>query len=154
MTYTTARLFVQTVMVHTWISLRADTLGDHCLNRSVCRIFKDESTYFYGDYDLDVFLGTKHDYADLSAVVEKVVGSARGWVSRCGLSSKVPGAYTSLDAILGEFGNISHSQIHKLLPRKEKRGVVQSWIYRKDGNFTLIACETEKFYYVFCFATS
>jgi hypothetical protein len=107
---------------------------------------------FYGDYDLDVYIGTKSDYGGLQATAEAVIERSGGWVRRCILEKEVE--YRSLAAVLSEFGSVSDAQLRKVFPRKEKGTVIRTLQYRKDGNFTMLACETERAYYVFCFATS
>jgi hypothetical protein len=139
-------------MVHTWISLRNDRIGDLCLNRRITRIFRTGDAMFYGDYDLDVYIGTKSDYDGLEATADAVIDRSRGWVRNCRLEKEME--YRTLSRVLSEFGSVSDSQLHKVFPRKEKGTVVRTLQYRKDGNFTLLACETERAYYVFCFATS
>jgi len=141
-------------MVHMWITLRNDALAGKCNNSRVTRLFRNKKAYFYGDYDLDVFLGDKHDYKSLEAVVAKVLARSSGWIRTCKLENEKIGTYTTMHHIISEFGRLDDSQIHKFVPRKEKCAIVQSRIYRKDGNFSFIACETERYYYVFAFATS
>ncbi len=141
-------------MVHSFIHLKNKIVYDKCLNYRISRIFKDEHTYFYGDCELDVFIGTKNDYSCVQDVVRKVKEKGSGWIRNCRLEDEIVGTYGSLTNIINEFGNISESQMHKIFPKKETKEVKSSFIYRKDGNFTIIACETERFYYVFCFATS
>lgn len=41
-----------------------------------------------------------------------------------------------------------------MIPRRETMNVIKAITVRKDDNFIIHACETEKFYYVICFATS
>jgi hypothetical protein len=141
-------------MVHTWIVLRNDRVTEKCLNSRVTRLFKNKKAFFYGDYDLDVYLGSKHDYASLEAAVAKVLDKCGGWVCQVTVEKRVPGAYNRINSIISEFGRVDDDQLHKFLPHKESGMLKQSFVYRKDGNFTLIACETERFYYVFAFATS
>ena len=59
-------------MVHTWISLQNDSINSPCLNKRILRIFRNESVNFYGDYNLDIYIGTKHDYSNIEEVISKV----------------------------------------------------------------------------------
>ena len=67
-------------MVHTWISLRNDKINSPCQNKRILRIFRNESVRFYGDYNLDIYLGTKHDYTNLEQVISKVINISGGWI--------------------------------------------------------------------------
>ena len=51
-------------------------------------------------------------------------------------------------------GIIPDNEFKKMFPRRENYKVNKGIKLRKDGNFIMYACETEKFYYVICFATS
>jgi hypothetical protein len=141
-------------MVHSWIHIKNDKLSDKCLNHRVCRLFRSKSASFYGDYDLDIYIGTKSDYKSLQNVVQKVITKGRGWIGNCSLEDEVHMSNTSMSSILNEFGSINSYQMHKFVPPKDKFVMKQVTHYRKDGNFKMIACETEHMYYVFCFATS
>lgn len=141
-------------MVHSWIHLKNNNITDTCMNSRVKRIFNNPHTFFYGDYDLDVYIGQKDTYHSLQTVVRKVIKKHNGWISCCSVANELVGDYSSLSQIIGEFGNIHYTQLHKLFPRKETSVLKQTLVYRKDSNFKMIACETDKFYYVFCFATS
>jgi hypothetical protein len=141
-------------MVHTWIVLRNDRVTEKCLNSRVTRLFKNKKAFFYGDYDLDVYLGSKHDDGSLEATVQKVIDRGGGWLRNIKVEKRELGAYRRIDSIISEFGRVDDDQLHKFLPRKESGALKQSFVYRKDGNFIFIACETERFYYVFAFATS
>ena len=144
-------------MVHTWVSLRNDRLGDTCLNKRVLRIFKNPDVRFYGDYELDIYIGTKHDYGSLEDVVAAVVRSGSGWIRNIREPERSL-TDRSLTSILGECGWVPSTELAKLLPRKGVAeagdGLVRCDVYRKDGNFTMIACETARYSYVICFATS
>lgn len=140
-------------MVHTWISLRNDKFGLPSIGKNVMRIFQgDDPANFYGDYDLDIYIGTKHDYDSLDVVVSAVISCGNGWIRY--IKDKIRTESMYLASIINEFGNVSDKR--KLFPRKERaydeRHTVD--IYRSDGNFKMYACETPRFYYVFCFATS
>jgi hypothetical protein len=141
-------------MVHSWIHLRNDRVVKRCLNSRVIRIFKRKAAMFYGDYDLDIYVGTPDTYSCLQSVVAKVIQKEKGWISNCSLEDETTVYYSSLESVISEFGSVSYSELHKLFPRKEKGSIEQTLVYRKDGNFKLIACKTPRFYYVFCFATS
>jgi len=141
-------------MVHTWIVLRNDKVTEVCLNSRVARLFKRDKAFFYGDYALDVYLASKQDYKNLESVVGRVIDRCDGWVSRCSVENGKAAEYRRLHNVISEFGRVDDDQIHKFVPRKESCDLLASVIYRKDGNFALIGCETERFYYVFAFATS
>jgi len=141
-------------MVHTWLSLRNDKLTCPCLSaRFMPRIFRGEDhAYFYGDYDLDIYIGTKHDYPSLDAVVAAVVRQGGGWIRNIKHKERTEMLYIA--NIINEFGHLPDKR--KLFPHKESAFDVRlpTDIYRHDGNFKMYACETPRFYYVFCFATS
>lgn len=142
-------------MVHTWISLRNDKLNDASLNtRGPWILLNREKAYFYGDYDLDIYLTAKKDYADLASVVQRIVATRGGWINGIKATDARPSGETSLGQIMSNFGWISDSALRRMLPRKEKGVLKNVVVYRKDGNFSFYACETEKFYIVLCFATS
>ena len=73
-------------MVHTWISLRNDKINSPCQNKRILRIFRNESVRFYGDYNLDIYLGTKHDYTNLEQVISKVINISGGWIKNITLN--------------------------------------------------------------------
>jgi hypothetical protein len=41
-----------------------DSINSPCLNKRILRI--------YGDYNLDIYIGTKHDYSNIEEVISKV----------------------------------------------------------------------------------
>jgi len=144
-------------MVHHWISLINDKINKYCDNTKLLKIFKDENTYFYGDYDLDVFMNAKNEdksINNLESIIDKVISNGNGWI-RCA-KREIPeeSNYVNLSEIINLFGNVSSNCIKKMFPKKENLIIKRSIKVRSDGNFIMIACETEKFYYVFCFATS
>lgn len=152
-------------MVHTWISVRNDKIvgGDAAKSigaRHFRRALMVDGTSFYGDYDLDVYVGTHSDYDSLWAVAAKVIRGGGGWIRYTDMgvaeSAFANAKYSSMENLLGEFGWVSTDACEKLLPRKEKGGehIVRTHVFRRDGNFKLIAVETRRLYYVFCFATS
>jgi hypothetical protein len=143
-------------MVHTWVSLRNDRIGTPCDNRRVLRIFHGENAaHFYGDYDLDIFMGTKHDYKSLDAVIAKTTAKSGGWIHCVSPEDGTDStAYSSLFDIMNEFASASQSQKRKLFPWRETGDLVRVRRMRDDGNFKMYACETQRFYYVLCFATS
>ena len=51
-------------------------------------------------------------------------------------------------------GIIPDKELKKMFPRGENYKVKKGITLRRDGNFLMYGCETEKFYYVICFATS
>ena len=139
-------------MVHHFVSLQNDKIAHKCMNKRVLRIFKDEYTKFYGDYDFDIYIGTKHDYDCLEFVCEKVMSIESGWIKHCEFEKEL--IDRSLSSIVSEFASLSDQTMKKLFPRKESFKVQKIIQYRNDGNFKMFGCESEKFYYVFCFATS
>ena len=141
-------------MVHTWISLRNDKINSPCQNKRILRIFRNESVRFYGDYNLDIYLGTKHDYTNLEQVISKVINISSGWIKKITLNDIKPNELTHLDSYMYDCGIIPDKELKKMFPRRENYKVTKGITLRKDGNFIMYACETEKFYYVICFATS
>ncbi len=125
-------------------------------SRHVARVLADPETRFYGDYDFDMYIGTQHDYPSLEAAAEKVIRRGSGWIRNCRIEEGRDGCdqYANLGAILAEFCWLSHKGQRRLLPRKETGNVVRVLVLRCDGNFKMIAVETRRLYYVFCFATS
>lgn len=125
-------------------------------SRQVARVLADPETRFYGDYDFDMYIGTRHDYPSLEAVAEKVIRRGNGWIRNCRVEEGRTrhDQYTNLGAILAEFCWLSHKGQQRLLPRKEMGSLVRTLVLRCDGNFKMIAVETQRLYYVFCFATS
>jgi len=109
---------------------------------------------FYGDYDLDIYLGTKHDYTNLEQVISKVINISGGWIKNITLHDIKPNELTHLVSYMSYCGIIPHKELKKMFPRRENYNVTKGITLRKDGNFIMYACETEKFYYVICFATS
>ena len=141
-------------MVHHWIHLRNDKIVKPCLNHRVTRVFRNGAASFYGDYDLDVYIGTKHDYGSLETVIEKVVGEEGGWIRNVKLRDAVPLDTTHLSSILSDCGWFNDAAFKKIVPWKEDGVLVRALVLRKDGNFIFYGCETARFYYVICFATS
>ena len=144
-------------MVHTWIRLRNDRVDGPGIGvRRAAGILADSETRFYGDYDFDMYIGTRHDYSGLEAVVAKVIRGGGGWIRNCRVGEERDSydRYSSLSSVLNEFCWLSEKGLRRLLPRKEDRSVVRVIVVRNDGNFKMIAVETQRLYYVFCFATS
>ena len=141
-------------MVHTWISLRNDKINSPCQNKRILRIFRNESVRFYGDYNLDIYLGTKHDYTNLEQVISKVINISGGWIKNITLNDIKPNELTHLGSYMSYCGIIPDNEFKKMFPRRENYKVNKGITLRKDGNFIMYACETDKFYYVICFATS
>ena len=139
-------------MVHLFVSLQNDKVNHKCMNKRVLRIFKDEYTNFYGDYDFDMFVGTKNDYSCLEFVCEKVISIESGWIKQCKFEKEI--IDSSIGLIVSEFCSLQDQTMKKVFPRKESFKVQKIIQYRNDGNFKMFGCETERFYYVFCFATS
>ena len=65
-------------MVHTWVSLINDKMDQPCQNKRILRIFRNEDIRFYGDYNLDIYLSAKKDYANIEAAVSRVIASRGG----------------------------------------------------------------------------
>ena len=141
-------------MVHTWISLRNDKINSPCQNKRILRIFRNESVRFYGDYDLDIYIGTKHEYTNLEQVISKVITISGGWIRNITLNDIKPNQSTHLGTYMSDCGIIPDNEFKKMFPHRENYKVNKGITLRKDGNFIMYACETENFYYVICFATS
>lgn len=142
-------------MVQLWISLRNDKVTKKCINSKINRIFRNNQAFFYGDYDLDIYIGTKNEYNSLEKVVEKVISIENGWIRYCKFEKEE--SPISLSRILLKFGRVDDNCLKKIFPRKEEHIIDENCrylIYRNDGNFHMSAFQSNKFYYVFCFATS
>jgi hypothetical protein len=138
-------------MVHLWTRIQNDKVLAG-MGRRVKSIFTDRPpASFYGDHMLAVYIGTWHDYPTLEAVVAKVISRETGWIRNC---KERKGAETvRLESVLNNFGYVPLAR--KMFPHKENPDThVQVDIYRRDGNFKMLACSTEHFHYVFCFDTS
>lgn len=141
-------------MVHTWISLRNDKLYHPCQNKRILRIFKNKDVRFYGDYDLDIYLGVKNDYDSLEAVISKVISNGDGWIRNIQISNAKLCDTSNLTYYISDCGFMPFKEFKKMWPRREDYKVLRGLELRKDGNFYMYACETERYYYVICFATS
>ena len=142
-------------MVQLWISLVNEKFSNSpCENKRILRIFRDAENIFYGDNELDIFITAKKDYSDLSSVFARAINKCGGWARYLKVTDGIASSECNLSQIVSNFGSISESGLRKMFPRKEKGNVTQCIVYRKDGNFYAYACETERFYYVFLFATS
>ena len=142
-------------MVQLWISLVNEKFSSRpCENKRILRIFRNRENLFYGDNELDIYITPKKDYADLSSVFTRVANKDGGWIRNLKVADGVVSSECNLSQIVSNFGSISESGLRKMFPRKEKGKVSQCIVYRKDGNFYAYGCETERFYYVFLFATS
>jgi len=141
-------------MVQLWISLRNDRIGYSCVNKRILRIFQNDNVHFYGDYDLDIYIGTRHDHSSLDNVIEKVIVRETGWIQNVKLDDSTVCEKSHIQDIISEFGHVPIKEIRKMFPRKEDLKIIRAVELRKDGNFFMFACETLCFYYVFCFATS
>ena len=146
--------------MHLWISLINEKINKSCMNYRITRIFNSHQVNFYGDYDLDIFIGTKHDYHSLINLLDKVIITSSGWIryiksQNCELNFSKD-KFKNLSDILNDIGNVSSSDklFHKIFPKKENGNIHDIIITRYDGNFKMFACETDTFYYVICFATS
>lgn len=141
-------------MVQLWVSLRNDKIGKSCVNKRILRIFKNDQVYFYGDYDLDIYIGNRNDYNSLNTVIEKVINRESGWIECVKLDDSTVCEKTNMEHVISEFGRVPMKELKKMFPRKENLKIVQAVELRRDGNFFMYACETMFYYYVFCFATS
>ena len=142
------------IMVHTWISLTNDKMDRPFQNKRILRIFHNEDTRFYGDYNLDIYLSAKNDYTNIEAAVTRVIASRGGWIGATKMSDTTPCAMGRLDQYMLDCGNIPDREFKKMFPRREDGKVIKGLTVRKDGNFLIYGCETTRFYYVICFATS
>lgn len=144
-------------MVQLWVSLTNKKVIRKCINSKITRIFKDKHTYFYGDNELNIFIGTKNEYSRLEEVVDKVISIETGWIHNCRRFEPTEEPPISLFRIINQFGNIEENVLKKIFPRKEDYIVNDNCRYikyRNDGNFYMSAYQSNKFFYVFCFATS
>ena len=141
-------------MVHTWISLCNDKINHPCQNKRILRIFNNKDIRFYGDYNLDIYLSAKNDYVSIEVVISKVINSQGGWIRSTKISKIIPCVLGRLDQYMSDCGNIPDREFKKMFPRREDGNVIKGLIVRKDGNFIIYGCETTRFYYVICFATS
>ena len=141
-------------MVHTWISLCNNKIERPCENKRILRIFKNDDVCFYGDYELNIYLGTKHDYPNLETVVSKVISNSNGWVRYITPDNAKQTESSYLSNYISSCGWMPDNEFQKMWPRREDCRVVKGYELRKDGNFQMFACETSRFYYVICFATS
>jgi hypothetical protein len=147
-------------MVHTWIHVVNDRDPTGIGARHFQKALRNDRMSFYGDYSLSVYIGTRNDYDSLWGVAAKVIHNGDGWV-RCNKMEEAAAEYAgieyrALEDVLSTFANLSDSACKRLLPRKERDGghILRTTVFRRDGNFYLIAVETQRLYYVFCFATS
>lgn len=136
-------------MVHIWVSLRNDKINSPCQNKKILRIFKNKDVNFYGDYNLDIYIGTKHDYANLEKVISKVIDLTGGY-------NKIvePVLLNRLEQYISYCGDIPYNEFKKIFPRRENCNVSRGIKLRNDGNFFMYACETSNFYYIIYFVTS
>jgi hypothetical protein len=141
-------------MVHHWIHLRNDKVTEPCLNQRVTRIFQNRGASFYGDYDLDIYIGTKHDYGSLEAVIEKVLRDGSGWIRNVKMRDAIALEARYLSRLMSDCGWFEDAAFKKMVPWKEDGRLLHTLVLRKDGNFIFYGCETARFYYVICFATS
>ena len=141
-------------MVHTWISLCNDKINHPCQNKRILRIFNNKDIRFYGDYNLDIYLSAKNDYVSIEVVISKVINSQGGWIRSTKISKIIPCVLGRLDQYMSDCGNIPDREFKKMFPHREDGNVIKGLIVRKDGNFIIYGCETTRFYYVICFATS
>ena len=141
-------------MVHLWISLCNDKIETPCLNKRILRIFRNDDAFFYGDYEFDMYIGTKHDYSSLEDVVSKVITKCGGWIRYMKVEDGKPCEKSHMSSYISQCGSMSDSAFRKMFPWKENYKVVKGVELRNDGNFKMFACETDRYYYVICFATS
>lgn len=141
-------------MVQTWISLCNDKIFSDCMNKSILRIFKNNNAYFYGDYELDIYISSKNDYFNIDDMLKQVIDNGSGWIRCVRLDDTKNYECYSLSDIINKCGTVSDKAIRKMFPRKDNLLIKNALEIRNDGNFIMFACETERFYYVICFATS
>jgi len=142
-------------MVHHWISLRNDKIVNTCENKKICRIFNKNKNYtnFYGDYDLEIFLGTFNDYDSLETFYHKVLSNSSGYLRNYN-KNITSSMEHNISYVLNRIGSVPESNYRKIFPKKEKYETVKTYKLREDGNFYIYAIQTTKFYYLICFATS
>ena len=139
-----------------WLSLRTDKIYKNGLiNKQIVDILNKDIT-FYGDYDIDIYLADKKIYTTIDYVIKKVINNSNGWIKNCSeIGNIIP--INNLKDIMNLFGIINNNSITKLFPHREKQTgyqIIKTVEFKNNGNFKLIACETNIFFYVFCFATS
>jgi len=133
-------------MVQLWISLINEKVNRKCINSKITRIFKDKHTYFYGDNELYIYIGTKNEYSCLEEVVDKVISIETGWIRNCGRFEPTEEPPISLSRIINQFGNIDEDILRKIFPRKEDYIVDDNCRYikyRNDGNFHMSAYQSK-----------
>ncbi len=141
-------------MVQNWIHLKNNQITKSCQNKRILRIFKNSEVLFYGDYDLDIYIGTKHDYESLESVIYKVISKSDGWINNHNVTEAKLYDNVNLLHYINKCGDIPYKEFTKMFPRKEDYNVIKGLKLRDDGNFLIYGCETTRFYYVICFATS
>lgn len=143
-------------MVHTWIRAYNERLS-HGFPSMGARHYRKAlaaEASFYGDYELHIYIGTLNDYTSLWEVAKKVIRKGDGWIRSSQMEDTEQADYSSMRQVLAEIGSLSESAVDRILPRGDRGKVLHSFVVRNDGNFKLIAAETEYLYYVVCFATS
>ena len=121
-------------MVHTWVSLTNDKIDRLCQNKRILRIFRNEDVRFYGDYNLDIYLSAKNDYANIEAAVSRVIDSRGGWIQRTKMSDASPCEMGRLDQYMSDCGYIPDREFKKMFPHREDCEVIKGIVLRKDGN--------------------
>ena len=138
------------------LSLRTDKIYKNGLNNNKIINILNKDITFYGDYDIDIYLADKNIYTTIDYVISKVIDNSDGWIKYC-CKSGTNISINNLKDIMNLFSIINDNSITKLFPHREKRTkykVINTIELKNNGNFKLIACETNIFYYIFCFATS
>lgn len=133
-------------MVHHWVSLKNNKIKNVCDNKKILNIFKDINTYFYGDYDLDIFMLSKNE--DKKADVYTIA------IKKSYCDYKNVSNFCHLSEIINKFGEVSTNNLKKIFPKRETMKITKSVTIQDDGNFCKIGCETDRFYYLLCFSTS
>lgn len=135
-------------MVHHWVSLQNNKIKQVCDNKKILNIFKDVNTYFYGDYDLDIFMLSKNEdkKTDVYTMAMRCDCDYR--------NDRYDSNFYHLSEIINKFGEVSPNNLKKIFPKRETMKITKSITMQDDGNFVKIACETERFYYLLCFSTS
>lgn len=146
-------------MVHRWLSLQNDRFRRPCMHRRVTRIFRDPGNFFYGDYELDIYVGTKNDYFHMEDVLRKVmktddITNMYGFLRNLEFEGGGTLVDRSIESVVFEMGHFSMTSTRNLFPRRETFETRVCIEFRNTGNDKMFACETERFFYVIFFATS
>ena len=139
-----------------WLSLKCDKIYKSALNNKRILDMLNKDIIFYGDYDIDIYMADKKIYSSIDCVIKKVINNSEGWIKYCSEIGNIISINNLID-IMSLFGIIRNNSIAKLFPHCEKRNsykTIKTIELKNNGNFKLLSCETNNFFYVFCFATS